>query len=219
MRGEGGQCGGDIAGGRRGREAAGRIELALLDGFGVSIGRSPAPAGSVESARDVEGGAGFARRARLVALYLADAARVASFAQAVPLLSQLPAAWGALRLRLRVLLLIVHMAVRVAIAVGILPQLDRMLVLVLRKLRLLVEGVLLGNGRQSMMRVDGDAALMLASATSPASGAVDAGVVRRIVGVVAAAGRGEGGHGSLRRRGSFLWCWQRSRREVGRSMG
>ena len=59
--------------------------LLLLDGFGMAVGRPTAAARSLEGARDVEGGAGPARRARLVAFDLADAARVAGLAQAVRL--------------------------------------------------------------------------------------------------------------------------------------
>ena len=61
------------------------LQTALLDGFSMAVGRSSPPAGALKGTRYLQRRARPARRARLVALDLADAARVAGLAQAVRL--------------------------------------------------------------------------------------------------------------------------------------
>ena len=61
------------------------LQTTLLDGFGMAVGRPSPPAGALKGTRYLQRRARPARRARLVALDLADAARVAGLAQAVRL--------------------------------------------------------------------------------------------------------------------------------------
>lgn len=83
-----GQRMGSIGGRLRRRGARVRVAVgqpSLLDGLGMAVGGPAAATGAFKGAGDLESHAGATRRASFIALYLADAARVAGLAQAVGL--------------------------------------------------------------------------------------------------------------------------------------